>query len=54
MGIVSVSRASPCAVGPWILGFFLALGSVFWEEEITSLAAWLLLLTWEVIHGIVS
>lgn len=40
MGIVSVSRAPLCAVGPWILGFFLALGSVFWEEEITSLAAW--------------
>lgn len=41
MGIGFVFRASPCAV--WALDFgvfFVAFGNVFWEEEITSLAAW--------------
>lgn len=40
VGIGSVFRASPCPVGALDLGAFLALGSVFWEGLVTSLAAW--------------
>lgn len=44
MGIGSVFRASPCAVGALdivvLLLFFFSLVNVFWEEEITRIAAW--------------
>ena len=37
---LSFQGISLCCWGAWIVGFFLALGNIIWEEEFASLAAW--------------